>query len=149
MESIGSEQEVRKIMEALELCVESLGKTSLERVVHIGNIFLIKKASNKFKRSLSSSTGVCGQMHGVCMWTPPSTDLQRRHFGSWKVSNLYTWMDRRCDPSFLDSLPKPDSHLKLSSGHGTATLFWLARFMPELISEFQCAGTIMVSQREW
>ena len=79
------------------------------------------------------------------MWTPYRDDLQRRLIGQWKLSNLYTWMDSRCETAFLSSLPKPDSHLKLSSGLGCATLFWIARNMPDMIQEYQCAGTIMVN----
>ena len=29
-----------------------------------------------------------------------------------QVSKLYTWQDGRCSPEFLESLPKPKSHLR-------------------------------------
>ena len=52
------------------------------------------------------------------------------------VSSLYTWQDGRCDPGFLASLPRPRSHLGLSTGYGCATMFWLLRHRPEYLQKF-------------
>ena len=43
------------------------------------------------------------------------------------VSSLYTWQDNRCDTDFIESLPQPDSHLKLATGYGCATIFWFLK----------------------
>lgn len=58
------------------------------------------------------------------------------------VSALYTWQDGRCSAEFLATLPKPDSHLRLSTGHGCATIFWLSRNKPEIVDEYDAAGTV-------
>lgn len=58
------------------------------------------------------------------------------------MSALYTWQDGRCTEEFLASLPKPESHLRLSTGHGCATIFWLSRNKSELIELYDTAGTV-------
>ena len=93
----------------------------------------------------SVSMGVCGQMHGVVLW---KRDLvwadvcSGEKFGS-KVNNLITWEDRRCDDTFLSSLPIPTSGYKLCSGFGCCSLAWLARNSPASIAEYHLSGTIM------
>lgn len=58
------------------------------------------------------------------------------------ISALYTWQDVRCKPEFLDSLPKPDSHLKCYSGYGCATLLWMLKHKPEKLYNFNCSATV-------
>lgn len=91
------------------------------------------------------SVGVSGQMHGVMLWKS-SAGWQENEKGQLcvgsRVSRLYTWQDGRCTPEFLASLPKPYSHLRLASGFGCATLFWLRRYEPESLDGYNCAGTI-------
>ena len=116
----GDKQDVAKIYGALHSCIAKMPKDQLRRVIHIA---------------------VCGQMHGVVFW---------KHGEAWSrnakdqlvvdtsgsVSSLYTWQDGRCDPGFLSSLPRPRSHLGLSTGYGCATMFWLLRHRPEYIQKF-------------
>lgn len=79
--------------------------------------------------------GICGQMHGVMLWNyedsapweKADVESSRYDVVADQVSSLYTWQDSRCDPSFLESLPKPDSHLRAYSGYGCNTLFWIAK----------------------
>ncbi|XP_014662311.1 PREDICTED: sedoheptulokinase-like [Priapulus caudatus] len=88
--------------------------------------------------------GVCGQMHGVVLWKSGEA-WTRNNFGRCctdKTSQLFTWQDGRCSRAFLETLPTPDSHLRLSTGHGCATLFWLQRHRPEFLEKFDRAGTI-------
>jgi len=94
--------------------------------------------------------GITGQMHGVVMWGPAmedDRDYQLKEYGiNLHCSNLYTWEDQRCCKNFLGSLPKPSNLCQpLASGHGCATLYWLARHRPKLISssEFSNCGSIM------
>lgn len=91
------------------------------------------------------SVGVSGQMHGVVLWKS-GAGWQRTENGQLcvgsHVSRLYTWQDGRCTPEFLASLPKPYSHLRLASGFGCATLFWLCRYGQETLDGYNCAGTI-------
>ena len=57
----------------------------------------------------------------------------------WEIKNassVYTWQDGRCTADFLSELPVPDSHLRLSSGYGCATLFWFLRNQPEFFNEY-------------
>lgn len=58
------------------------------------------------------------------------------------MSALYTWQDNRCKPEFLESLPKPDSHLKCYSGYGCATLLWMLTHKPEKLKNFKYAATV-------
>lgn len=58
------------------------------------------------------------------------------------MSALYTWQDTRCKPEFLDTLPKPDSHLKCYSGYGCATLLWMLKNKPEKLKNFEFSATI-------
>lgn len=76
-------------------------------------------------------------MHGVLFWKYENGSLAwdivekdksiRYDVVSDRVSALYTWQDNRCDTSFLSTLPKPQSHLKVSTGYGTATIFWIKK----------------------
>lgn len=58
------------------------------------------------------------------------------------MSALYTWQDIRCKPEFLDSLPRPDSHLNCYSGYGCATLLWMLKHKPEKLKQFEFSGTV-------
>lgn len=90
--------------------------------------------------------GVSGQMHGIVLWKSGygwKRDDQSGLFSSGDcVSSLYTWMDGRCSRDFLASLPKPDSHLRLATGFGCSTLFWLKRHAVHCLDDYNCAGTI-------
>lgn len=76
-------------------------------------------------------------MHGVLFWKYEEEKAAwnmvekdksiRYDVLSDRVSALYTWQDNRCDPSFLATLPIPQSHLNVSTGYGTATIFWMTR----------------------
>uniref|UniRef100_A0A8C4STC3 Sedoheptulokinase n=1 Tax=Erpetoichthys calabaricus TaxID=27687 RepID=A0A8C4STC3_ERPCA len=111
------EQDVGRIVNALNECVAVLPKDQLQKVVRIG---------------------VSGQMHGVVFWN-------LRHKSDFKektTSNLITWQDGRCSAEFLASLPQPDSHLSLASGFGCATIFWILKNRPDVLKMFSSAGTI-------
>lgn len=121
--SLGSEQDAHKICTALQFCLSQLPKEQLARVTRVA---------------------VSGQMHGVVLWRQGS-GWKRNAFGRFDVdvvSPLYTWQDGRCSESFLDSLPKPKSHLRLSSGHGCATVFWLLKHKPRDLERFDRAGAV-------
>ncbi|XP_070389506.1 sedoheptulokinase-like isoform X2 [Dermacentor albipictus] len=122
--SLGSEQDAHRICTALQFCLSQLPKEQLARVTRVA---------------------VSGQMHGVVLWRRES-GWKRNAFGRFDVdvvSALYTWQDGRCSASFLESLPRPRSHLRLSSGHGCATLFWLLRHRAsELLERFDRAGAV-------
>ncbi|XP_002735979.1 sedoheptulokinase-like [Saccoglossus kowalevskii] len=120
---LGNEQDPSKIIRACSMCVSGLPKHSLIKV---------------------SSIGVSGQMHGCLLWKS-GEGWARRGTGRLdvgKCSQLITWQDQRCTSDFLRSLPAPKSHLRLSTGHGCATLFWMKRNKPDLLDSYDCAGTI-------
>ncbi|KAM4760139.1 sedoheptulokinase isoform 1-T1 [Cyanocitta cristata] len=104
----GMEQDVQKIIRALNECLAALPQQQLQRVTHIG---------------------ISGQMHGVvfwksdkgCKWSESGTGPA---FEPDKVSHLVTWQDGRCSPTFLSSLPLPQSHVSLATGFGCATVYW-------------------------
>lgn len=58
------------------------------------------------------------------------------------MSALYTWQDTRCKPEFLNTLPKPDSHLKCYSGYGCATLLWMLKHKPEKLKQYDYGATV-------
>ncbi|NWJ11484.1 SHPK Sedoheptulokinase, partial [Crypturellus undulatus] len=124
--SQGMEQNVRKIISALNECLAALPQQQLQRVRHIG---------------------ISGQMHGIvfwkrdqgCKWTESETGLA---FEPEEVSNLVTWQDGRCSPDFLSSLPQPQSHINLAKGFGCATVFWYLKKSPDFLKSYDAAGTI-------
>ncbi|XP_050348157.1 sedoheptulokinase-like [Nymphalis io] len=124
----GNKQDVPKIVSAVHYCVSRLSKDVLRHVKKIG---------------------VCGQMHGVVLWKNGAWEkiekdgVVIRFEGVRKqMSALYTWQDTRCKPEFLETLPKPDSHLKCYSGYGCATLLWMLKNKPEKLKNFTCAATV-------
>ncbi|OWF44809.1 sedoheptulokinase-like [Mizuhopecten yessoensis] len=114
----GSEQTPSKIFSTLQQCLSELPEDRRRQVTCIG---------------------VTGQMHGVVLWKK----LKCEGWYDPPTSTLYTWQDQRCTTEFLGSLPQPDSHLPLSTGHGCATLCWLHRDRPEVVAKYTCSGTIM------
>lgn len=123
--SLGNEQEVDKILTALQFCLSGLPKELLLKV---------------------SVIGVAGQMHGVMLWRSGEgwKRTNRGRFEKGLTSHLYTWQDGRCTPNFLDSLPPHEAHLRVATGQGIPTLFWLQKNQSELVQQFDCAGTIQV-----
>lgn len=97
-----------------------------------------------------TAIGICGQMHGCVLWNSTGCKLFETSTGTLSVtntecSNLFTWQDTRCDPSFISSLPKVPSEEKspVSAGYGCATLAWLHHHNPEMLAKYDRAGTIM------
>ena len=130
--SLASEQDAGKIMSAVDSCMCKISASLAARITKIG---------------------VSGQMHGVVMWTrqPQSQDVGNKMSSSLsedlscrftKLSNLYTWQDGRCSPQFLSSIPTPESHLRIATGFGCCTLFWLNRHEPGSLERYRCAGTV-------
>ena len=123
------ERDVQEIFNCLDDCLASL--------------CLINENSKKIV-----SIGVCGQMHGCVLWK--STESFLSEDGVLRVpdsrsscSSLVTWQDGRCTPDFLSTLPKTHQPIQPSAGYGCATLAWLNQFRPDLIKQFDRAGTIM------
>ncbi|KAI9564353.1 hypothetical protein GHT06_008091 [Daphnia sinensis] len=122
----GAEQDVSKIISAVHNCIGRIPRDLLKNV---------------------TSIGVCGQMHGVLLWNREtawntSTTNDRFELGKGQITSLYTWQDSRCTLEFLSEIPKPDSHLRIASGYGCATLLWKLKHEPEELSLYSCAGTI-------
>lgn len=101
---------------------------------------------------------ITGQMHGVMLWTKHSLKkhfsnvfidervdnlVEKGEYADIGTSNLFTWQDQRCSSEFLSSLPKPDSHLPIATGHGCATMLWLNKYCQSYINRYDCSGTIM------
>ena len=121
--TLGNEQEPHKILTALQHCVSGLPKDLLLQVGRIG---------------------ISGQMHGLVLWKR-SNGWSKTSLGRYDVeesSRLFTWQDGRCTADFLATLPKPESHLRLATGFGCATLFWLHRNRVDFVEQYDCAGTI-------
>jgi sedoheptulokinase len=125
--SLASEQDVSKIMSAVETCMLMIPPDLKSKVIGIG---------------------VCGQMHGLVLWKkaspqPTGTFSGLNVAGQFsKLSHLYTWQDGRCSAEFLASLPPPNSHLRVATGFGCATIFWLNRHEPGSLEVYDCAGTV-------
>ncbi|XP_039363420.1 sedoheptulokinase isoform X2 [Mauremys reevesii] len=122
----GMEQDVQKIIKALNECLAAFPQEHLQRVSRIG---------------------ISGQMHGVvfwktnqgCKWAKSGTG---HTFQPGEVSHLITWQDGRCSSSFLSSLPQPQSHLSLATGFGCATIYWYLKNSPDCLKPYDAAGTI-------
>ncbi|XP_044850003.1 sedoheptulokinase isoform X2 [Mauremys mutica] len=122
----GMEQDVQKIIKALNECLAAFPQEHLQRVSRIG---------------------ISGQMHGVvfwktnqgCKWAKSGTG---HTFQPGEVSHLITWQDGRCSSSFLSSLPQPQSHLSLATGFGCATIYWYLKNSPDFLKPYDAAGTI-------
>jgi len=136
--SHGSEQDVGKIMSAVDGCMGEIPPDLAARITKIG---------------------VSGQMHGLVMWTKQTQDISDHSSSSLsspssstlskdlsshfvKLSNLYTWQDGRCTMEFLSSIPTPESHLRIATGFGCCTMFWLSRHEPGCLECYRCAGTV-------
>ncbi|XP_059048689.1 sedoheptulokinase-like [Achroia grisella] len=124
----GNKQDVPKIVSAVHYCVSRLPRDVLRHVTKIG---------------------VCGQMHGVVLWKNGAWEKVEKdgnviRFEAIRenMSALYTWQDSRCKPEFLDTLPKPESHLKCYSGYGCATLLWMLKHKPDKLKNFEYSGTV-------
>lgn len=124
----GAEQDVSKVVSAVHNCLGRIPRDLLKNVTKIG---------------------VCGQMHGILLWnqetawnTLQNSSSERFELGKGPLSSLYTWQDSRCTPEFLSGLPKPDSHLRIATGYGCATLLWKLKNEPEELAMYCCAGTI-------
>ncbi|KAM5215420.1 sedoheptulokinase isoform 3-T3 [Hipposideros larvatus] len=120
------EQDVSRIIQALNECVAALPQQELRKVCSIG---------------------VSGQMHGVMFWkTNQGCEWTEGRaapvFQPRAVSHLVTWQDGRCSRAFLASLPQPESHLSVATGFGCATIFWLLKNSPEFLKSYDAAGTI-------
>ncbi|XP_069556790.1 sedoheptulokinase [Brachyistius frenatus] len=117
------EQDTGRIVDAVNRCIDLLPGDKLQQVCSIG---------------------VSGQMHGVLFWKAKSgCDWSNGDFfTAGDTSQLITWQDGRCSGDFLSSLPKPDSHLSVSTGFGCATIFWYMKHRPEFLEDFAVAGTI-------
>ena len=122
------ERDVQEVLTCLDECLSALDHSALEKVVSIG---------------------VCGQMHGCVLWKSGKSfmikdgTLKIDNLPSSTCSTLITWQDGRCSPEFLSSLPKTHQPIQPSTGYGCATLAWLHRFKPDLLVQFDRAGTIM------
>ncbi|KAM7139546.1 sedoheptulokinase isoform 2-T2 [Macrochelys suwanniensis] len=122
----GMEQDVQRIINALNECLAAFPQEHLQRVSRIG---------------------ISGQMHGVvfwktnqgCKWAESGTG---HTFQPGEVSHLITWQDGRCSSSFLSSLPQPQSHLSVATGFGCATIYWYLKNSPDFLKPYDAAGTI-------
>ena len=127
-----AEQLTSKIMQTCETCLSRLDSEKLSRVKRVG---------------------ITGQMHGCVCWSSHAVVDQLELAGASTIkgfnddlittSPLVTWEDLRCTEDFIASLPTPDTHLRLATGHGCVTLFWFQRNNPEYLEKFTHAGTIM------
>nr|XP_056721334.1 sedoheptulokinase [Euleptes europaea] len=122
----GDEQDIQKIVAALDECLIALPRQLLQGVRRIG---------------------ISGQMHGIvfwkagrgCKWTGSGTG---QRFEPEEVSHLITWQDGRCSSIFLSLLPPPQSHLSVATGFGCATIYWYLRNSPDFLTRYDVAGTI-------
>ncbi|KAG1661662.1 Sedoheptulokinase [Nymphon striatum] len=119
-----SEQCTRKIFQQLQACLAEMTPENLAQVKQIS---------------------ITGQMHGLVLWKRDMVweyTINKNYRVKGSVTNLITWQDSRCDAEFLATLPNCDSHLRIASGYGCSSLFWLQRNRPTWLKRFNQAGTI-------
>nr|XP_039247948.1 sedoheptulokinase-like isoform X1 [Styela clava] len=119
------EQNPTKILTALKECLRLLKEEIGTRITTINTI------------------SICGQMHGCVLWNSDDQTNVENDGIYYPCSNLITWQDQRCDSEFILSLPVPEKCVPVSTGFGCATMFWLRKNSPEILSKYNCAGTIM------
>ena len=124
----GAQQDVSKIISALHNCLGRIPKDMLKNV---------------------SKIGICGQMHGILFWKQDTGGYraqaegnERYELGKGPISSLYTWQDLRCTPEFINSLPKPNSHLRIATGYGCATTLWKIKYEPQELLQYDRSGNI-------
>ena len=113
------EQSVSKILSAVKEALSEL--TLIKYPEHTGescNVLPVTHVSS------------CCQMHGVVLWS------------SDDVSNLITWQDARCDEEFLLWLRCQTVTEDLHNGYGSASLAWLQKYTPEVMSKYTHFGSI-------
>ncbi|CAF0908290.1 unnamed protein product [Adineta ricciae] len=96
---------------------------------------LFKKSTYLKDDSSIKSIQICGQMHGLILWSSKSPRTI--------VSSLVTWQDQRCSTEFLSSLGSMLTHLR--TGYGLATLLWLMeqqKGKDDDLLKYDRAGTI-------
>ena len=129
-----AERSVSGVFNAVEDCLSGLENAARELLKTVNAI------------------GVCGQMHGCVLWRAEGEqdglfDTLAGALRASACSNLITWQDARCNTDFLASLPKISSDMGraplISAGYGCATLVWLQRHTPEMLSKYNRAGTVM------
>nr|XP_048679465.1 sedoheptulokinase isoform X4 [Caretta caretta] len=108
----GMEQDVQKIIKALNECLAAFPQEHLQRSL----------------RCHQTPCCFCGYRltrlppdTRCCKWAESGTG---HTFQPGEVSHLITWQDGRCSSSFLSSLPQPQSHLSVATGFGCATIYW-------------------------
>lgn len=117
-----AEQDVKKILSALCACLMRITEKN---------------------RSSISCISISGQMHGVVLWNSENQIPISEVAIQSCTSSLITWEDKRASKEFLSKLPKPDSHQGISTGFGCVSLFWLMKNCPDMLVEYDTAGSIM------
>ena len=126
-----SEQDVGKIMEAVEYLIGEMGVDLRgERWENLSNCH-------------DFAIGVTGQMHGSLLWDP-NLETKFRLAGPF-----INWQDKRCSDEFLEELKIKiglGKNSRIYSGYGIASLAWLAENgenTTDKIEDRFCVGTIM------
>uniref|UniRef100_A0AAV1TQH1 Carbohydrate kinase FGGY N-terminal domain-containing protein n=1 Tax=Peronospora matthiolae TaxID=2874970 RepID=A0AAV1TQH1_9STRA len=119
------------------------------------------------ERRRVTSVGICGQMHGIVWWRSCSvheaaervlaaddSKLQQQDDASDECawSELITWQDQRCTPSFLDSCREKIAHTNapggssafspIAAGYGLATFAHTLEHSPRTLVGMDACGTI-------
>jgi hypothetical protein len=142
-------------------------KTGVQNVDQV--LLAVQRAVNllpETARRRVSSVGICGQMHGIVWWCSRSVreaaDRLLATGGNWAAedddtyepvwSELITWQDQRCAPSFLDGCREKIARTKaaatasppsrLASGYGLASFAHTLENSPRTLVGMDACGTI-------
>ena len=84
-------------------------------------------------RSQIAALGVTGQMHGVVLWNP----------GTTQYTSLVNWQDSRCSvDGVLAELQHVTGDTGMRDGFGASTLGWYAARKSHLLHDYSAASTI-------
>ncbi|CAI5720916.1 hypothetical protein KXD40_005987 [Peronospora effusa] len=115
-----------------------------------------------------TSVGICGQMHGIVWWCSRAVHevaerlLSVGENGMFEEdgssyepvwSELITWQDQRCTPSFLDSCREKIARIKamgdfasmpsrIAAGYGLASFAYTLEYSPRALVGMDACGTI-------
>ncbi|KAL4110951.1 hypothetical protein PRIC1_002635 [Phytophthora ramorum] len=149
------------------------GEDAVENTVGVQNVDQVLLAVQRAvtllpeaARRRVTSVGICGQMHGIVWWCSRAVhDAAERLLatgGNWEQedddtyepmwSELITWQDQRCTPSFLDDCRKKIARTnatanapppsRIAAGYGLASFAHTLENSPRTLVGMDACGTI-------
>ncbi|CAI5725911.1 unnamed protein product [Peronospora destructor] len=151
------------------------GEGAVESKIGVHNVdqvlLAVQRAANllpETARRRATSVGICGQMHGIVWWCSRAVRKvaerllsagengmleEDGHSYESVWSELITWQDQRCTPSFLDNCREKIARIKgmgnfssmpsrIAAGYGLASFAYALENTPRVLVGMDACGTI-------